>query len=56
MVLARSLASLLYGVRAADPVALMAATLALLAVGVLAAFVPAWRASRMDPAKVLREQ
>jgi putative ABC transport system permease protein len=56
VVLARSLASLLYGVRAADPVALMAATLALLAVGVLAAFVPAYRASRVDPARVLREQ
>ncbi len=56
VVLARSLASLLYGVRAADPMALAAATLALLAVGMLAAFVPAWRASRVDPAKVLREQ
>ena len=56
VVLARSLASLLYGVQAADPIALMAATLALLAVGMLAAFVPAWRASRVDPAKVLREQ
>ncbi|HEV2852603.1 MAG TPA: ADOP family duplicated permease [Thermoanaerobaculia bacterium] len=56
VVLARSLASLLYGVRAADPMALTAATLALLAVGVLAAFVPAYRASRLDPARVLREQ
>jgi putative ABC transport system permease protein len=56
VVLARSLASLLYGVRAADPMALMAATLALLAVGMLAAFVPAWRASKVDPARVLREQ
>ncbi len=56
VVLARSLAALLYGVGAADPLALMAATLALLAVGMLAAFVPAWRASRVDPARVLREQ
>ena len=56
VVLARSLAALLYGVRAADPIALMAATLALLAVGMLAAFVPAYRASRVDPARVLREQ
>ena len=31
----------------------LAATLALLAVGVLAAFVPAYRASRVDPASVL---
>jgi predicted permease len=55
-ILGRWLASLLYGVRAADPVALTAAALALLAVGVLAAFVPAYRASRVDPAMVLREQ
>lgn len=56
MILGRWLASLLYGVHAADPVALTAAALALLAVGVLAAFVPAYRASRVDPAMVLREQ
>lgn len=55
VVLARSLASLLYGVGAADPMALLAATLALLIVGMLAAFVPAWRASRVDPARVLYE-
>jgi predicted permease len=55
VVLARALASLLYGVGAADPVALLAATTALLAVGVLAAFVPAYRASRVDPARVLYE-
>jgi putative ABC transport system permease protein len=55
-ILGRWLGSLLYGVHAADPVALMAASLALLAVGVLAAFVPAYRASRVDPAMVLREQ
>jgi ABC-type antimicrobial peptide transport system permease subunit len=55
-ILGRWLASMLYGVRAADPVALTAASLALLAVGVLAAFVPAYRASRVDPAIVLREQ
>lgn len=56
VVLARSLASLLYGVQAADPMALAAATLALLAVGVIAALVPAWRASRVDPARVLFDQ
>ncbi len=55
-ILGRWLASLLYGVHAADPAALTAAALALLAVGVLAAFVPAYRASRVDPAIVLREQ
>jgi ABC-type antimicrobial peptide transport system permease subunit len=54
--LARLLASFLYGVGAADPLALAAATAVLLAVGLLAAFVPAFRASRVNPAVVLREQ
>lgn len=55
LVLARSLSSLLYGVEAADPATLLAVTLLLLAMGMLAAFVPAWRTSRLDPAEVLRE-
>jgi putative ABC transport system permease protein len=50
------LSSLLYGVSAADPQAIAGAVLALLAVGSLAAWVPARRASRTDPAVVLREQ
>ena len=54
--LARLIGSLLYGVGAADPVAMAAAGLALLLVGLVAAFVPAWRASRTHPALVLREE
>ena len=53
---ARVLRSFLYGVGTADPLALAGATLALLTVGLLAAFAPAWRASRVHPASVLREQ
>jgi predicted permease len=49
------LSSLLYGVGAADPLALAGAVAALLVVGALAALVPAWRASSTDPAVVLRE-
>lgn len=49
------LASLLYGVQPTDPLAMAGAVAVLLAVGVLAAFVPAWRASRTDPAVVLRQ-
>ncbi|HEV7668921.1 MAG TPA: ADOP family duplicated permease [Thermoanaerobaculia bacterium] len=52
----RLLASLLYGVGATDPRALAGAVLALLGVGALAAFVPARRASRTDPASVLRQE
>lgn len=53
--LSRLLASFLYGVSAADPLALAGATAILLAAGLLAAYVPARRASRIQPAVVLRE-
>jgi predicted permease len=52
---ARVLASLLYGVKSWDPVALGAAVLLLLCVGALAAFLPARRASLTDPVVVLRQ-
>ena len=54
--LTRLLASLLYGVGATDPQALVGAVVALLFVGALAALSPALRASRTDPASVLRNQ
>ena len=50
------LSSLLYGVGAADPVSLAVAVATLIATGILAAAVPAWRASRTDPVVVLRQQ
>jgi ABC-type antimicrobial peptide transport system permease subunit len=55
-VIARLLTSLLYGVEALDPVALAGACALLLGAGLVAAWVPARRASRLDPAIVLREQ
>jgi predicted lysophospholipase L1 biosynthesis ABC-type transport system permease subunit len=54
--LARFLGSLLYGVGASDPIAMVSATVVLLVVGVAAAAIPGLRASRTDPAIVLREQ
>lgn len=54
--LTRVLATLLYGVKPTDPLALLTAVAVLLAVGMLAAFVPARRASLTDPAVVLRQQ
>jgi ABC-type antimicrobial peptide transport system permease subunit len=48
-------ATLLYGVEPRDPVTLMGAVGVLAAVGALAGWLPAWRASRIDPAEVLRD-
>ena len=53
--LARLGAAFLYGVGAADPVSLASASAALLLVGLAAAAIPAWRASRTDPLLVLRD-
>ncbi|MBA3950145.1 MAG: hypothetical protein H0X44_09400, partial [Acidobacteria bacterium] len=45
----------LYGIDATDPVAMGGAVVVLLLVGMMAAFVPARRASRTNPAVVLRQ-
>ncbi len=50
------LSSFLYGVPVIDPLAFAAAGAALLTVGFLASFVPAWRAGMTDPALVLRQE
>lgn len=54
--LGRLLASLLYGVRAADPLTLVSVLLLFLGVATLASLVPAVRASRTSPASVLRAE
>jgi putative ABC transport system permease protein len=53
--LARFVSPLLFGLQPRDPATLTAAILLLGAVGVLAAWLPARRASRIDPTRVLRE-
>jgi putative ABC transport system permease protein len=55
-VLTRLLSSFLYRVNAIDPIAFAVGAAALLAVGTVAAFVPAWRAGMADPLIALREQ
>ncbi|MGH9525682.1 MAG: FtsX-like permease family protein [Terriglobales bacterium] len=49
-------ASLLFGVRPADPLTLGLVVVALLAAGLAAAWLPARRAARMDPARALRQE
>jgi ABC-type antimicrobial peptide transport system permease subunit len=51
----RSLQNLLFGVPPFDLLTFVASGLALVAVGVLAAAVPALRASRIDPVAALRD-
>jgi ABC-type antimicrobial peptide transport system permease subunit len=53
-VLTRFLKSLLYGVNAGDPLMFAAVSMVLLAIALLAIVIPALRASRTDPAVVLR--
>jgi ABC-type antimicrobial peptide transport system permease subunit len=56
MLVGRSLSSFLYAVNAHDPLLLGGATFALLACCALASFVPARRASRVDPVVALRAE
>jgi predicted permease len=52
---AKLVSALLYGVEPRDPVTLSGAALMLAIVAALAGWLPAWRATRIDPAEVLRE-
>jgi putative ABC transport system permease protein len=47
--------SFLFGLSPDDPATLMAAILAVSAIGLAAGWVPAWRASRIEPIEALRE-
>jgi putative ABC transport system permease protein len=52
---ASMMASLLYGVRPHDPAVFLMVPLLLFAVAVLASYLPAWRATKVDPLLALRE-
>jgi predicted permease len=50
----RAVANLLYGLTPTDPSTMIGAAVLLIAVGILAGGIPAWRASRVDPMIALR--
>ena len=54
--LGRLIESFLYGVTPRDSVATLAAVAVMIAAGVAASFVPAWRAGRVDPCEALRQE
>jgi len=54
--LGRYLAASLYGVRVLDAVTFVLVPVLMLSVAAIACSVPAWRASRIDPANCLRRQ
>jgi ABC-type antimicrobial peptide transport system permease subunit len=56
LAMSRTLSSMLYGVSPFDPLTLLGVIGIVLLVATLAAFLPSFRASRIDPASALQEQ
>lgn len=52
----RMIQDMLYGVSTQDPVTYVAVLAFILLVAVAASFIPAWRASRVEPVRVLRQE
>jgi putative ABC transport system permease protein len=55
LLVARMMAGLLVGVTSSDPVTFVAITLLFLVIVVMASWLPAWRAARLEPSVALRE-
>jgi ABC-type antimicrobial peptide transport system permease subunit len=56
LVFARTAATLLFGLTARDPLTFLAAAVLLAAAAALGSYLPAQRASRLDPMTALRDE
>jgi putative ABC transport system permease protein len=56
LALGRVVSSLIYGVLPTDPLTFAAVALLLVAVGLVATAVPAYRATRVEPIRTLRDE
>jgi putative ABC transport system permease protein len=56
LALSRIVASLLFGIRPTDPLTFSAVVALLVAIGLLATLLPAYRATRVEPVRILREE
>jgi predicted permease len=56
VIIAQYLSSMLYAIRPVDPLSLALAGIFIVAAGLLAACIPAWRATRIDPLTALRSE
>jgi len=50
----RSIESFLFDVEPSDPISFLVAGAVVIAAGLIAAWIPAWRAARLDPVRALR--
>jgi ABC-type antimicrobial peptide transport system permease subunit len=56
LALGRVLATLIYGIQATDPLTIASVSILLLVVALVASIIPAYRATRIEPIKALREE
>ena len=56
LLLGRVLSGLIYGISSADPITFVAVVVLLAGIALFASIIPAYRATRIDPMRALREE